>query len=359
MAIQQVEYEFPDPDKDKNLQEVEIPEKEPETPELEIEEAVGRETIKKGSTKEKDTIQTGEVEIEVEDDTPPADRGRKSSEAPEKVTDEELDKYSDKVKKRIQHFSKGYHDERRAKEEAQREYGAMEDYARKLVEENQQLKTRSDQNHNALIESAKKQVQSEVAVAQHQYKQAHEAGETDAIIEAQKLLNNAQIRAAQVSNMQPKAVGQVRGALQPQQNNVQSQESAPRMQFEHDKKASGWADKNTWFGNGPEGDPEMTSFAFGLHTKLVNEGVNPQSDKYYERIDARMREIFPDQFDDGIDDSGEPRKKSSTVVAPATRSIAPKKIRLTESQQTIAKRLGVPLKQYAEQVAELARKQDG
>ena len=196
MAIQQVEYEFPDPDKDKNLQEVEVPEKEPETPELEVEEAVGRETIKKPSNKEKvekekDTIQTGEVEIEVEDDTPPADRGRKSSEPPEEVTHEELDNYSDKVKKRIQHFSKGYHDERRAKEEAQREYGAMEDYARKLVEENQQLKTRSDQNHNALIESAKKQVQSEVAVAQHQYKQAHETGETDAIIEAQKLLNNA------------------------------------------------------------------------------------------------------------------------------------------------------------------------
>ena len=363
MAMQQVEYEFPDPEKEKNLQEVDVPELEPETPELEVEGAVGREEVQKPKKEpaEVKVVAEEEIEVEVVNDTPKADRGRKPSEPPEEVTNEELENYSEKVKKRIQHFSKGYHDERRAKEEAFREREAVEHYAKQLIEENAQLKTRTDQSHNALIESARKQVQSELAVAQQQYRQAHESGETDAMVEAQQLLNTAQIRADKVNSLKPKAIGQVQGALQPQQNTVQSQELAPQPQFQHDEKASTWADRNTWFGNGPEGDPEMTSFAFGLHTKLVNEGVDPRSDKYYERIDARMREVFPDQFDDGIDNRPEEasKKKSSNVVAPATRSTAPKKVKLKQSQIAIAKKLGVPLEQYAKQVAELARKQNG
>ena len=363
MAMQQVEYEFPDPEKEKDLQEVEVSEKEPEAPELEIEGAVGRETIgkpKKDPTEVK-VVEKEEIEVEVEDDTPKADRGRTPSEPPEEVTNEELESYSEKVKKRIQHFSKGYHDERRAKEEAFREREALENYTRSLIEENNQLKTKTDQSHNALIESAKKQVQSELTVAQEAYRKAHESGETDEMVKAQQLLNTAQIRADKVSTLQPKAIGQVKGALQPQQNTVQSQELAPQPQFQPDEKASTWADRNTWFGDGPEGDPEMTSFAFGVHTKLVNEGIDPRSDKYYEQIDARMREVFPNQFDDGIDDKPEEtsKKKSSNVVAPATRSTAPKKVKLKQSEIAIAKKLGVPLDKYAEQVADLARKQNG
>jgi hypothetical protein len=363
MPMQQVEYEFPDPDKEKNLQEVEIPEQEPETPDVEVEGAVGRETIEKPSKqKEKDTIEAGDVEIEVENDVPPEDRNRKPSEPPEEVTNEELENYSEKVKKRIQHFSKGYHDERRAKEAAQREREALEQYAKQLVEENQQLKTRTDQSHNALIESAKRQVASELAIAQQKYRQAYESGETDAIVEAQQALNTAQIRTEKVNNLKPKEPEVRQTTLQPEQNTVQSQELAPpQPELQRDEKAAAWADKNTWFGNGPEGDPEMTSFAWGVHTKLVSEGVDPRSDEYYERIDARMRQVFPAQFDDGIDDEPEeaPKPKPSNVVAPATRSTSPKKVKLSQSQIAIAKRLGVPLEQYAKQVADLARKQNG
>ena len=189
MAMQQVEYEFPDPEKEKDLQEVEVSEKEPEAPELEIEGAVGRETIgkpKKDPTEVK-VVEKEEIEVEVEDDTPKADRGRTPSEPPEEVTNEELESYSEKVKKRIQHFSKGYHDERRAKEEAFREREALENYTRSLIEENNQLKTKTDQSHNALIESAKKQVQSELTVAQEAYRKAHESGETDEMVKAQQL----------------------------------------------------------------------------------------------------------------------------------------------------------------------------
>jgi len=363
MPMQQVEYEFPDPDKQAALQEVEIPEQEPETPDVEIEGAVGRETIKKPSEKE-ETIKAGDVEIEVENDVPPEDRDREPLEPPEEVTEEELQQVHKKnIRKRLQHFSKSYHDERRAKEEAWREREALEQYAKQLVEENQQLKSRTDQSHNALIESAKRQVASELAIAQQKYRQAYESGETDAIVEAQQALNTAQIRADKVNSLKPKqpTPARVDTALQPEQNTVQSQELAASQPEPppRDEKAVAWADKNTWFGNGPEGDPEMTSFAFGLHTKLVNEGIDPQSDEYYDRIDARMREVFPAQFDDGIDD--EPKEvskpKPSNVVAPATRSTSPKKVKLTQSQISIAKKLGVSLEDYAKQAANLARKQ--
>ena len=100
---------------------------------------------------------------------------------------------------------------------------------------------------------------------------------------------------------------------------------------------------------------EMTALALGLHTKLTKEKINPQSDEYYEKIDSRMREIFPAEFDEGIEDEPEtPKKKSSNVVAPATRSTKPNKVTLSQTQVALAKRLGVPLEDYAQQVADLS-----
>jgi hypothetical protein len=283
MPRQQVEFEFPDPDKEDNTQEVEVDIVEEDAP-LEVEGAVGRENMKSA----KDTIQAGEVEIEVEDDTPEADRGRKAAPPPQDVTDEELENYSEKVKSRIKHFSKGYHDERRAKETALREREALEAYAKNLIAENNKLKGSVDQSHNTLIP-------------------------------------------------------------------VQPQVSAPQPQVERDERAELWRDDNPWFGS----DDEMTAFALGLHNKLTKDGLDPRSDEYYEKINSRMRQVFPDQFDDGIEDEPEvqAKPKSSNVVAPATRSTGPKKIRLTQSQIAIAKKLGVPLETYAKQAAELMRKQ--
>jgi hypothetical protein len=354
MPIQQVEFEFPDPDKEENLQEVEVPQEEPKAEEIEVEGVEGRETIEKPAEKEK-VIQAGEVEIEVVDDVPPEDRGRKPSPPPEEVTNEELENYSEKVKNRIKHFSKGYHDERRAKEAAEREREALEQYAKNLINENQQLKSKTDQSHNALIQSARKQVEAELDMAKRQYRQAYESGEPDAVLEAQTMLNAAQIRMERVNGLKPKETAEQQTALQPEQNTVQSQQLAPEPQ--RDVKAESWRDENPWFGS----DDEMTAFALGLHNKLTKEGADPRSDEYYEKINSRMRQVFPDQFDDGIEDEPEvtPKQKPSNVVAPATRSTAPKKIRLTPSQIAIAKKLGVPLETYAKQAAELARKQNG
>ena len=347
MPRQNVEFEFPDPDKDEATQEVEVDVVEEDAP-LEVAGAVGREDMK--PAKDKNIIQAGEVEIEVEDDTPEADRGRKASPPPEEVTNEELENYSDKVKNRIKHFSKGYHDERRAKEEAQREREALETYTKNLMAENKKLKGAVDQSHNTLIESAKKQVNGEIALAQRQYREAYESGEPDAILEAQTALNTAQIRSEKINGLKPKQIQ----PLQPQETPVQTQVEAPQPQVQRDEKAEAWRDNNPWFGS----DDEMTAFALGLHNKLTKEGIDPKTDTYYEKINTRMQQVFPDQFDDGIEDEPEaPKQKSSNVVAPATRSTAPKKIRLTQSQIAIAKKLGVPLETYAKQAAELMRKQ--
>jgi len=339
MPMQQVEFEFPDPDK-KDGKEVEVDIADEAEFELEIDEAVGREEIGKPK----------EIEVEVVDDTPKADQGRKPSAPPEAVTEDELENYSDKVKKRIQHFSKGYHDERRKKEEAQRAQEEAINYAGQLVEENKKLKGNVDSSHNSLIQSAKKQVESEMVLAKKQYKEAYDSGETDSIVDAQQVLNAAQIRMDKVDRLQPRVRGEVKGTLQRPRNAVQSPVQQTQAPVQRDEKAEVWREGNPWFG----ADDEMTAFALGLHTKLTKEGTDPRSEEYYEKIDSRMREIFPAEFE------GEPvgRKKSSNVVAPATRSRSPKKVTLSQTQVALAKRLGVTLEDYAKQAAVLMRKQD-
>jgi len=279
----------------------------------------------------------GDPEIEVVDDTPEADRGRKPmKEAPADVTDDELAQYSDGVKKRIQHFSKGYHEERRAKEAALREREEAVRLAQNLVEENKKLKSQGQQ---VLHEQAKKVVDSEVATAKQKVKEALESGDPNHIVYWQEQLAVAKIKQERVSNFKPTSVQTDENVVQTEAQAV----SAPPV----DRKAVEWQRQNTWFGT----DEEMTGFAIALHNKLVNSGVNPQSDEYYRRVNSRVREVFPNAFPS--------EKRQSNVVAPATRSTAPKKVVLTKSAVEIAKRLGVPLEAYAKQVAEEMRKQNG
>jgi hypothetical protein len=280
------------------------------------------------------------------DDTPKKDRGKKPSAPPDELTDDELESYSEKVKKRLQHFSKGYHDQRRAAEQAAREKAELEAMAARLVEENKKLKGTVGQNQQAMLEQAKKMAERELEEAKTKFKAAYDAGESDAVVAAQEALTNAKLKADRVNNIKLPA-------LQSDETEVQTQTSAPAV----DDRAVQWQKANTWFGP----DDEMTSFALGLHQKLVKQGVNPRSDEYYEKINSRMRQVFPDAFDDVEEDEPEetkPRRKTN-VVAPATRSTAPKKIVLTQTQVALAKRLGVPLEEYAKQVAMEMRKQNG
>jgi hypothetical protein len=282
------------------------------------------------------------VEVEVVDDTPEEDRGREPAPEPEDVTDDELEKYSESVQKRIKKFSKGYHDERRAKEAALREREEALRVAQALVEENKRLQGSLGHTSAVSLDQAKKLVANDLATAKAKLKAAHEAFDPDALTEAQVELNRAVLRAERLAAVRP--------PLQRQENAVQPPQVPPQRTPEPtpDEKALKWKDKNPWFGQ----DEEKTSFALGLHSKLVKEGVDPQSDEYYARVNQRMKQVFPELSD------AEPRQRKSTV-APATRSTAPKKIVLTQTQVNIAKRLGVPLEAYAKQVAEEMRKANG
>jgi len=286
-----------------------------------------------------------ETEIEVVDDTPEPDRGRKPmAEPPKEFGDDELAKYDAGVQQRIKHFTKGYHEERRAKEAALREREEAIRLAQAIVEENKKLKGSLGQNQAVMVDSFKKMAATDLEKAKNKYKEAYESGDADAIAEAQTALTAAAIKAERIANLKAPA-------LQPQENEVKIPQPAPQPRIEPDYKAQEWQSKNRWFGQ----DEEMTSFALGLHTKLVNSGVDPKSDEYYERLDGRLRQVFPDAFESEKPvDAPTPRPKSN--VAPATRSTAPKKIVLTQTQVNLAKRLGVPLELYAKKVAEESRK---
>jgi hypothetical protein len=284
------------------------------------------------------------VKLEVVDDTPAEDRGRKPMEdEPDEVTDEELSRYKDtRLRDRLSHLSKARHEERRQKESAMREREEAISIAQRILAENEQLKSSMGNNHKVILDQAKTVAAQEFAQAKAQFKAAYESGDSEALVMAQEAFTNAKLKADRIEAARQKS-------LQEQENVVQRQSQPPSPAREAptvDEKAVRWKDRNSWFNK----DREMTGFALAVHEKLVEEeGISPQSDAYYERIDARMREKFPEKF------SSQPRR--SNVVAPATRSTAPKKIVLKSSQVNLAKRLGIPLELYAKQVALEMRKE--
>jgi hypothetical protein len=284
-------------------------------------------------------------EVEIVDDTPERDRGRKPMEEPPKdVTDEELAKYDESVRKRIQHFTKGYHEERRAKEAALREREEAVKLAHQIVEENKKLKGSLHQGQAALLEQAKRTVATEVDDAKRLYKEAYEAGDSDALVQAQEQLTVAKMRAEKLGNIKPPP-------LQQNETDVQiPTQQVPRLQ--EDPKLRAWQDQNPWFGS----NRKMTAFALGLHEDLVSEGYTAGSDDYYKAINTEMQSRFSDAFESERPQDAKSSAKTSNVVAPATRSTAPKKIVLTKTQVELAKRLGLTNEQYARAVAAEMRK---
>jgi hypothetical protein len=159
-------------------------------------------------------------------------------------------------------------------------------------------------------------------------------------------MNDAQMRLSQAQQYEPR----FKNTLQEPENPVYIQQNE-QPSFKPDSKAMAWQEKNDWFGK----DEEMTSLALGLHEKLVRSGISPTSDEYYRRIDSTMQKRFPENFGDATLDEDQPaqRTKPSTVVAPATRSTAPKKVRLTKTQVALAKKFGLTPEQYARETLKL------
>jgi hypothetical protein len=280
-----------------------------------------------------------EPEIEIVDDTPEEDRGRAPAEPPEEVTEDELASYDEKVQKRIKKFTRGYHDERRAKEQAQREREAAETLARQVLDENRKLQEQLASGSKEYITQAQQMAEGELSAAKRAYREAYEEGDADKIVAAQEAIAKATLKIDKASAMKP---------LQVVEKDVQLSQQ-PRV----DARVAEWQSKNQWFGK----NRAMTAFALGLHAELVEEkGVDPSSDRYYQEIDRTMRAKFPESFgsiEEPVEEEAPRRAKPATVVAPAARSTPPNRIRLTQSEVAIAKRLGVPLELYAKKVAEL------
>lgn len=289
-------------------------------------------------------VQAQEDEVEIIDDTPEQDRNRKPMDEPPKDFEEdEIAKYDESVQKRIKHFTKGYHEERRAKEAALREREEAIRIAQAIAEENKKLKGSLSANQNVLLEQAKKTVGNELEEAKRKYKEAYEAGDSDALVAAQEELTSAKMKLERVNNFRP-------APLQEDETNVQIAQQPKAAPV--DNKLLAWQERNQWFG----ANKKMTAYALGLHEDLLEEGIPAGSDEYYRRIDTDMQNRFPDAFESGKPADANPSPKKSNVVSPATRSTAPKKVVLTKSQVEIAKRLGVPLELYARKVAEEMRK---
>jgi hypothetical protein len=309
-----------------------------------------------------------DVEIEFVDDTPEEDRPytkptslpeefrdaitedeaeTKTEEPEEENNSEEIKNVSNKVEKRIKKLRREFHEERRAKEIAERLSEEAVKATQKIQEENQRLMELVKMSQSAVTNETKSGAEAKVSFAEQKLRQAYELGDSEQIAIAQKNLTDAQIAASQYHLAYNKVIDEWK------QNAPQPQEYAPPQQQpqvpQPDPKALEWQERNEWFGS----DSEMTSFAYGVHDKIVSEGVDPDTDEYYELIDTRMRQVFPDQFSsETIVEDEAPRTKASSVVAPAKRGSkgSPRKITLTATQLRLASRLGLTPQQYAAQL---------
>jgi len=186
-------------------------------------------------------------------------------------------------------------------------------------------------------------------IAQRDYREAYDSGDTDKIIEAQTKMNDAQLKLSQIQQYKPQYK---ETALQQEEDDVYLNNIPQPKTVKADDKALKWQSKNDWFGQ----DEEMTSLALGVHEKLVRSGISPTSDEYYRRIDSTMQKRFPEYFgDDSLNEETPAQRKPSTVVAPASRSTAPKKVRLTKTQVALAKKFGLTPEQYARETLKLER----
>ena len=294
-----------------------------------------------------DVSAESDVEIEIEDDTPPDDRGRKPLDREvNDPSDDEIEQYSDKVQKRIKELAHARHDERRAKEAALREREEAIRVAQQLVEENKKLRGYVNTGEQTFAEVLKSKAEADLEMARRKYKEAAEAYDTDGMLAAQEELADAKLRLDKAVNFRPTS-------LQEEPEQVYSQPSPPP-EVRPDEKTLRWQARNQWFG--APGYEEVTALALATHQRLTAErGLEfARTDEYFERIDARLKEKFPEVF-------GEPqraqaptsKRPAATVVAPAARSAATKKVKLTKSQEVIAAKLGLTPKQYAVELMKL------
>lgn len=287
-----------------------------------------------------------ELEIEIVDDTPEPDKGKpkaaeNDAKADDGADDEDLEGYSDKVKKRINKLRYETHAERRAKEDAVRSREEAITFATRLKEERDALARRLEATEDVSIGQAKQRVTSQLDQAKAAFKAAYEAGDADALADAQMKMSELKAEELRLNSFKPqRPAPQAEAPKQPAQQAQQPAKPSDR--------AMNWAQKNKWFGQ----DEEMTGFAYGVHERVIKSGVAPDSEEYYTAIDSAVRRVFADKFAPEQKEDKPARKQMGSVVAPAGRqtNVSPRKVVLSSTQVALAKRLGLSPEQYAAQL---------
>ena len=317
--------------------------------------------VKTTFEKEPKVESTDELQIEVVDDRPAEDRKPPKGKTTTNDVEEEIDGISEKVQKRIDKIKYDYHEERRAKEASEKLRDEAVGYAQKIQEENKRLSALINKGEEALLGQISAKATAELEQGKAEFKEAYEAGDTDKMLAANEKILSAQVDAKSANEKLNYYQQQTEARQQQlqQQNNVAQQPQPVQQHTPPDPKAVEWLQKNTWFGNKEHKD--MTGYAYGLHETLIqNEGIYPTSDQYYQEVDKRMRQRFPEFFGEEEVPVGNEEvvetvisKKPSNVVAPATRNngAMPRKVQLTGTQVALARRLGLTPEQYAKQLA--------
>ena len=296
-------------------------------------------------SEEKMEVEEEQVYIETDSESESESESSSGETTPEAETkvqssngDDELDSYSKGVQSRIKKLTEKYRKEERDKSEAVR-------LSQELINENKQLKTRMQALDTGYLSEFGTRLQSQTEEIKRIYKEAYENGDTDKMVEAQQALaqvTNEQARYNTAkSRQEQQAKTQVEAAEQPQQQGPpQTQVQRPKP----DPQAERWAEKNKWFGE----DRVMTAAAFAIHSQLTNEeGFDSESSEYYSEVDKRIRSEFPHKFQPAKRSGGGSQVASAGNSASRSTKPGRRTVKLTHSQVAIAKKLGVPLEEYA------------
>jgi hypothetical protein len=290
-------------------------------------------------------------EIEIENETTEVDTSDSGRGTPVELSsdensggDDELSSYSKGVQSRIKKLTERYRQEERDRQEAVR-------LSQTLLEENQKLKHRMQALDTGYLSEYGARLQSQQDAAKRQYKEAYESGDSDRLLEAQEQLSRIAIEQQRYGVAKARADQQSRAPVERQEQEQARpvQQQPVQQRPKPDPRAQGWAEKNKWFGD----DRVMTTAAFTIHQQLVEEeGFDPQSDEYYTEVDRRIRREFPHKFQAAKKSGGGSQVASAGNSASRSTTQGRRSVKLTHSQVAIAKKLGVPLEEYAKYVKE-------
>jgi len=276
-----------------------------------------------------------DVEVTVEQ---PVENEEIAAEPEVAASEDEFQKSENQTQKRINRLTKKMREAEKSADEATR-------FAQQKAKENQELTQRLNQMDNSYVDQYSGRVESELAQTEAALRNAMEVGDTEAAVAAQRKMTQLAVDADRAA--------QAKSANERRQKQAQAQPMAqggqPQAPARPDPKAESWAQRNDWFGD----DSAMTYAAFGIHKELVeSEGIDPKSDEYYDTLDRRMKEEFPHKFKEGSQSKRPAQTVASVNRSSGTGRSSGNKVRLTQRQVAMAKKLGVTLEQYAKYVKE-------